>query len=120
MYIVSAKTYYFCMFVCFAFMIALLLCLHTCMLSSDIKSLLNRVPYVPYVPSCLACPRTLVPTSLAYPHAHVPSCLACPCALVPSCLACPCALRAHVPCVPTCPRAIRFLAQNDLHVLKKR
>ena len=39
------------------------------------KSLLNRVPYVPYVPSCLA-----------YPRAHVPSCLACPRAL-----------RAHVP-----------------------
>ena len=37
MYIVSAKTYYFCMFVCFAFMYALLSCLHTWMLSSDIK-----------------------------------------------------------------------------------
>ena len=37
MYIVSAKTYYFYMFVCFAFMYALLSCLHTCTLSSDIK-----------------------------------------------------------------------------------
>ena len=37
MQIGSAKTYYFCMFVCFAFMYALLSCLHTCMLSSDIK-----------------------------------------------------------------------------------
>ena len=37
MYIVSAKTYYFCMFACFAFMYALLSCLHTCMLSSSIK-----------------------------------------------------------------------------------
>ena len=37
MYIVSTKTYYFCMFVCFAFMYALLSYLHTCMLSSDIK-----------------------------------------------------------------------------------
>ena len=37
MYMGSAKTYYFCMFVCFAFMYALLSCLHTCMLSSDIK-----------------------------------------------------------------------------------
>ena len=37
MYIRSAKTYSFCMFVCFAFRYALLSCLHTCMLSSDIK-----------------------------------------------------------------------------------
>ena len=37
MYIGSAKTCYFCMFVCLAFMYALLSCLHTCMLSSDIK-----------------------------------------------------------------------------------
>ena len=37
MYIVSTKTYYFCMFVCFAFMYALLSYLHTCMLSSDVK-----------------------------------------------------------------------------------
>ena len=37
MYIVSPKTYYFCMFVCFAFMYALLSCLHTRMLSSDNK-----------------------------------------------------------------------------------
>ena len=37
MYMGSAKTYYFCMFVCFAFMYAWLSCLHTCMLSSDIK-----------------------------------------------------------------------------------
>ena len=37
MYIVSAKTYYFCMFVRFAFMYVLLSCLHTCMLSSDIR-----------------------------------------------------------------------------------
>ena len=38
-------------------------------------SLLNRVPYVP---SCLACPRALVPC-------------------VPTCLTCPRALRALVP-----------------------
>ena len=37
MYIGSAKTYDFCMFVCFAFMYTLISCLHTCMLSSDIK-----------------------------------------------------------------------------------
>ena len=38
MYIVSAKTYYFCMFVCLlSCSYALLSCLHTCMLSSDIK-----------------------------------------------------------------------------------
>ena len=37
MYIGSAKTYGFCMFACFALMYALLSCLHTCMLSSDIK-----------------------------------------------------------------------------------
>ena len=37
MYIGSAKTYDFCVFVCFAFMYALLSCLHTCMLSCDIK-----------------------------------------------------------------------------------
>ena len=36
-YIVSAITYYFCLFLCFAFMCTLLSCLHTCMLSSDIK-----------------------------------------------------------------------------------
>ena len=39
MHIVSAKTYYFCMFLCFAFMYALLSCFHTSMLSSDIKRL---------------------------------------------------------------------------------
>ena len=38
MYIGSAKTYDFCMFVCFAFMYTLISCLHTCMLLSDIKS----------------------------------------------------------------------------------
>ena len=37
MYIVLAKAYYFCMFLCFAFMHALLSWLHTWMLSSDIK-----------------------------------------------------------------------------------
>ena len=37
MYIVSVKAYYFCIFASFAFMYALFSCLHTCMLSSDIK-----------------------------------------------------------------------------------
>ena len=36
-YIGSAKTYGFCIFVCFAFTYVLLSCLHTCILSSDIK-----------------------------------------------------------------------------------
>ena len=65
-----------------------------------IWSLLNRVPYVPYVPSCLACPRALmpcVPTCTRALRAQVPT---CPRALVPcmpSCLACPRTLRVQVP-----------------------
>ena len=58
------------------------------------KSLLNRVPYVLYVPSCLACPRALVPTCFACPRALR---ALVPC--LPSCLACP---RALVPCMPYC------------------
>ena len=37
MYVGSAKTYDFCMLVCFAFTYALLSCLHTYMFSFDIK-----------------------------------------------------------------------------------
>ena len=37
MYIRSAKAYDFCMLVCFVFMYALVSCLHTCMVLSDIK-----------------------------------------------------------------------------------
>ena len=48
--IVSAKPYYFCIFVCFAFMYALLSCLHTCMLyliSSlhIVRTFENRIPF---------------------------------------------------------------------------
>ena len=51
LYIVSAKTYDFYMFACFAFMYALLSCFQTCILSSDIKrahivrTLQNRIPF---------------------------------------------------------------------------
>ena len=58
----SAKTYDFCVFVCFAFMYALLSHLHKCMLPSDIKlahrqnirkqsSISNVARYVSYVKS---------------------------------------------------------------------
>ena len=50
MYIGSAKTFDFCMCVCFVFMYALLSCLHTCMVSPDMKCNIvrtfeNRIPF---------------------------------------------------------------------------
>ena len=50
MYIGSAKTFDFCMCVCFVFMYALLSCLPTCMVSPDMKCNIvrtfeNRIPF---------------------------------------------------------------------------
>ena len=61
------------------------------------QSLLNGVPYVPYVPSCLRCWRAFVPSCPNFRRALVPSMLACPRARVPKFLACPRAFDAGVP-----------------------
>ena len=85
-------------------------------------SLLNSVPYVPYVPACPNFRRALVPSMLACPRAQifgVPSCLlnglpSCPNswrALVPSMSACP---RALVPKFSACPRAFDVDVQDTL------
>ena len=76
---------------------------HDLLIAKLHASLLNGVPYVPYVPSCLRCWRALVPSCPRAQIFGVPSCHRCWRALVP---ACPNFRRALVPSMLACPRAL--------------
>ena len=83
------------------------------------ESLLNGVPYVPYVPSCLRCWCALVPSCPRAQIFGVPSCHRCWRALVPSCpraqiFGVPSCLPCWRALVPSCPRAQTFSVPSCL------